>query len=346
MTFKSAYLRLTVYYVLIIMTISLTFSLIIYRASSKEIKRGLDRQWQTITDIPVNDFFQDPAFNFQQIGKKQLKESLSRLTAELIYLNLAILVLSSFGSYFFAKKTLEPIEDMVDAQNRFTADASHELKTPLAAMRSEIEVSLRDRDFNLASAIHLLTSNLEEISKLESLSNALLKLARYQNEVKTTFSQVDLQEVIVAAYEKIQSLADVKEIEFETDLKSTLIVGDEQSLAELFLIILDNAVKYSPPKSNVSISCYIEAKRAIVKIKDKGYGIKASDLPFIFNRFYRADTSRSKDKVAGYGLGLSIAKRIVELHQGTISVASQPAKGTEFTISLPISHDNSMQKIR
>jgi signal transduction histidine kinase len=114
------------------------------------------------------------------------------------------------------------------------------------------------------------------------------------------------------------------------------VSGDFWSLVELFAILLDNAVKYSPEGSAVTVSGGHEKDRRLtVSVSDQGVGIAAADLPHIFDRFYQADRSRSKDHSTGYGLGLSIAQKIVELHQGSIEVSSQLGHGTVFTVTLP-----------
>ena len=349
MTFKHAYLRLTAFYVLIVMIISVGFSAVLYRVSSSEIGRGLGQQARVLREHPVNVNAPFPIQELEKIRLDQLEESGNHLRMNLVYFNLLILVLSSVVSYFLAKRTLRPIELMVEAQNRFTADASHELKTPLTAMRSEIEVSLRGKKMNLAEAKKLLGSNLEEIGKLETLSNALLKLAKYQEESKLEFKPVSLPEAVTEAYEKVESLAKEKSIEFKNSFEEVEVLGDRQSLVELFVILLDNAIKYSPKKSprwasqseaggsEISIEIEKQDKQALVKVADHGAGIKKSELPFIFNRFYRADSSRNKEKADGYGLGLSIAKAIVELHGGAIEAKSEQGKGSEFTVTLSAS---------
>jgi len=330
MTFRSAYLKLTAFYVLIVMVISVIFSVAIYNISSREIGRGLGPQTRVLRDLPIinNPMMQD----LERMRLEQLEESGSRLRQNLIYLNLLILILSSVISYFLAKKTLRPIEEAMEAQRRFTADASHELRTPLTAMRSEIEVNLRDKKMNLTEAKKLLRSSLEEVNKIESLSSMLLELAKYQEETKLEFKKISLIEVVTEAYEKVEKLAKSKGIQFRTDLKQARIEGDKQSLVELFVILFDNAIKYSSKDSWISVSIIRTDKHAIVKIKDRGTGIAPENLPHIFDRFYRADNSRSKGKTKGYGLGLAIAKSIVELHSGTISAKSSLGRGTEFTI--------------
>lgn len=330
--FHSAILKLTIFYVLIAMAISVAFSIGLYNISSSEINRGLGRQTRVLRDIPADSLQGNMLPNFEDIRLQQIAESNDHLKNNLIYFNLLILLLSSALSYFLARKTLYPIEKAMESQHRFTADASHELRTPLTAMRTEIEVNLLDKKLGLTDAKRLLQSNLEEIEKLESLSNALLKLARYQDESKIALDKVSLEEAIVEAYEKVESLASKKSIGFKNNLKNISIEGEKQSLVELFVILLDNAVKYSPEKSKIFINMKQDKNFTVISIKDQGIGIRATELPHIFDRFYRCDTSRCKEQANGYGLGLSIAKRIVDLHGGTIFANSKAGKGSEFTV--------------
>jgi len=334
--FRSAYLKLTLFYVLVVMIISVSFSVAIYQISSLELGRGLGRQAKILCEPSGDNHSLAPLEVYEKFRLEQLAESGSHLKLNLAYFNLLILLLSSGFSYFLARRTLRPIEEMVAAQNRFTADASHELKTPLTAMRTEIEVNLRDKKTTLAQTKKLLTSNLEEIGKLESLTNALLKLAKNRDDLKLYFKTVSLPEIAVEAYEKVASLADKKSIRFKNHFEKISILGERQSLVELMVILLDNAIKYSGAKSKISIRISKKDKSAVIEVADSGVGIKASELPYIFNRFYRADISRSKEKVDGYGLGLSIAKSIVELHGGEISATSTPGKGSEFRVKLPL----------
>ncbi len=353
MKFHSTYIKMTLFYVLIVMTISVVFSVVLYNISSSEIDQGLGRgrqagMFRDMSSSGDGTVSQQP-LSFEDIRLQLLQESNDHLKLSLLYFNLLILLLSSGASYLLARKTLQPIEEAMEAQNRFTADASHELRTPLTAMKAEIEVNLRDKKLNLTDSKKLLQSNLEEISKLESLSNGLLKLARLDDGPikKNELKMVSLPDILVEAYEKVESLAQKKMIKIsfnestgsETDHKGQdnfMIKGDQQSLAELFVILLDNAIKYSPTKSHIAINLKKHDKKAVVKIIDHGAGIKSSDLPYIFNRFYRADSSRSKERADGYGLGLSIAKTIVESHRGAISAESNPGKGSEFTVTFNI----------
>lgn len=338
MTFKSASIKLTISYLLIVMFISVGFSIFLYRISSMEIGRGLARQGRIFEQIP-SDRTSGPFQDLEKIKQDQLAKSNRNLKINLIYFNLAILIVAGGLSYYLARRTLKPIEEMMDLQNRFTADASHELRTPLTAMKTEIEVALRAKSPYLTKSSDvraLLKSNLEEIEKLETLSNSLLKLASYEESKKNYLEKIPLDKAIKEAYQKILPLAKQRKIKFGFDFKKAIVKSDFSNIVDVFKIIFDNAVKYSPQNSKISVSLKTKNNFAEVKIKDQGVGIKATDLPFVFNRFYRADTSRSKEKVNGYGLGLSIAKKIIETNNGTIQVESKPDHGSTFIVRLPL----------
>lgn len=327
MNFNSAYLKLTIFYAGIVMLISLAFSFAIYGIASREIEQGLTRQNGVARDFPGNRIIME----LEQLRIEQLRESNAHLQVNLVYFNLIILFISSLSSYFLAKRTLRPIEESVEAQNRFTADASHELRTPLTAMKSEIEVALRDKKMSISDARQLLVSNLEEIDKLTSLSSALLKLARNDQTARGGFAQIKIEKAISEAISKTKDLAGKKNIKVNYDFEqNALILGDYASIVELFIILLENAIKYSSADSAVNIASKSSNGKIIISFSDTGIGIKASDLPYIFNRFYRADHSRNKEKVPGYGLGLSIAKQIASLHGATLSVESKSGQGSNF----------------
>ena len=337
MIFKSACLKLTISYVLIVMAISITFSFVLYGIASHELNTGLRRQGTVLENLPGPAPFPGPMSELERVRSEQLNESNKHLELNLIYFNLLILALAGGLSYFLARRTLKPIEEMLEMQNHFTSDASHELRTPLTAMKAEIEISLRDKKFNLAEAKKLLKSNLEEIAKLDALSSGLLKLTNYQSRKKMIFAKHSLVEIIENAIAKTNGLAKTKQIKIQFDQKDITINCEKESLIELFVILLDNAVKYSPRHSKINITTEIIGKRQVViKVKDEGMGIKASDIPYIFNRFYRADHSRSKEKSDGYGLGLSIAMEIVKLHHGKIEVESKLNSGSTFVVKLPL----------
>ena len=319
------------------MFISLIFSAVLFRVSSNELDRGLRRQGLIMRGLPTEpDIAPNNLPDFEDIRLNQLAESQRHLLLNLIYFNLLILFLSAGLSYWLAKETLKPIEEMVQMQSRFTADASHELRTPLTAMKTEIEVLQRNKKFKSLEVRKLLKSNLEEIGKLETLSAALLKLANFEHNKILPFQKNDLNQILKASFGKIKLQAFRKKIKFNFKIKNAKIKSDKQSLIDLFSILMDNAIKYSPKESQVFISSQKIKTSVRINIKDQGIGILEKDLVHIFDRFYRADISRSKNKIEGYGLGLAIAKKIVEMHKGSIKAKSRLGQGATFTVTLPL----------
>lgn len=330
---RSPVVRLTFWYVLIIMVISVMFSTIIYQVTMTQFRPHMPIRAQILSPgfprliVPEDDrierFFEE---RYELVG--------TRLKEWLVTINIIILGISGVISYLLAKRTLRPIETALDEQRQFTADASHELRTPLAAMKTEIEVALHEPDSSEHERV--LKSNLEEIAKLERLSSSLLQLARNEDERHRPLSQpVDVAHVIDEACKRVGALAEQKAITIERVGLEGIIKGDGHHLVELLVLLLDNAIKYSPEKTSVMVKARWSQKQVIITIKDHGVGIAEADLPHIFRRFYRADASRSKQKTNGYGLGLSIAKEIVERHHGTIGVRSKVGEGTVVTVNLP-----------
>lgn len=267
-----------------------------------------------------------------------IQEANERLLYILIAINLAIFGLSGAAGYFLAGRTLKPIKEMVDEQNRFITDASHELRTPITSLKSEIEVNLRDKKLTLAGARKLLESNLEEVNNLQYLSDNLIKLAQNQNPGSIKFEEVSLLEISREALKKVEKLAKRKKITIENNIQNDVLEADSQNLIELFVIFLDNAIKYSAQNTKINLFSKKSGNSVILEVKDQGLGIEKKDIPNLFDRFYRADQSRTKLDVNGYGLGLSIAKQIIGKHSGSIEVKSELGKGTTFTIKLPINH--------
>lgn len=303
----------------------------------QEFDRGLRQQNFTLT-VPAGSTISlaELRDKLQAEGRRQYEEAKVRIIKRLVTINIIILIGGGILSYFLALRTLKPIEEAHEAQSRFTADASHELRTPIAIMQSEIEVALMNPKLTLTQAKVQLNSNLEELSKLTALSEGLLRLARIENS-GLKMAEFSLQKIIQKSIIRVSPIAKNKKIIITNKNYSKIKVRcDEDSLLEALVIIMDNAVKYSPKKSEVVISTNIGAKHTEIKIIDQGMGMKQSELPFIFERFYRADTARSKQKTQGYGLGLAIAKNIVDMHKGNIAVSSISGEGSIFTISLPI----------
>lgn len=329
--FRSARIKLTAWYLLIIMLVSVSFSTAIFRVLTTE----LDRMVQIERLELEHRFPQFPIF----LNPDLLAETKQRLLFRLVLINLLILAGSAWAGYLLAGRTLNPIKDMVDEQNRFITDASHELRTPLTSLKSEIEVNLRDKQLSINQAKELLKSNLEEVNSLQVLSDGLIRLTQYrQVGSNLTISSVSLADIAHEAVRKVTNAAKEKKITIINDIRSVNIQGNQTALTELFVIFLDNAIKYSSKQKTIRVSSSKSDGHVRIVIADGGIGIAEKDIPHLFDRFYRTDKSRTKTDVPGYGLGLSIAKQIVDQHNGSIRVTSTPHKGTTFTIDLPLKH--------
>jgi heavy metal sensor kinase len=234
---------------------------------------------------------------------------------------------------------LERIERAFLRVTQFTADASHELRTPIALIRTTSELALRKQRSEPEYREALNEVHGESVRTTDLIEN-LLTLARADaGKARLERTSVDLGHVVVEVSEQAQKLAGEKEISLACDVppKSLTISGDRGTLRRLFFVLLDNAVKYTPRGGHIHVSACDEAQRAVVEVRDSGIGIHEEDLTHIFERFYRSDKSRSRDS-GGAGLGLSIAKWIVESHGGEIRVTSQPERGSTFRVSLPRDH--------
>lgn len=223
----------------------------------------------------------------------------------------------------------------LDEERRaFLANVSHELRTPVSNVQVTVEAlesgaveepELRDRFFQTIK---------DETKRLSGLIHDLLDLGRLEAGVTLLEQQtISLTNLVNRVLGAMESRMQVKDLSVQTNVTNLSFTGDLERLLQALLNVLDNAIKYSAPHSTISISGYQDAQQAVIEIKDQGVGIDESDLPRIFEQFF---TTAAFRKGSGAGLGLAIAKRIVEAHGGSISASSQPNQGATFTIRLPL----------
>ena len=329
--YRTATIRLTFWYLAMAMAISLIFSAVVYHVAQDELATRLRNQTARIyKTYPV--FSDDPFF----VHDNDVTAGSQHILTNLLYANLAVLVGAGIGSYWLAKRTLQPIARANEQQKQFVADASHELRTPVTALKMGTEVALMDKAADKADLRDALQSNLEEADKLETLLNSLLRLSKLDSDSATvSFAEIDLKEAVEQAVAQVQRQAKAKNISIDDELDKPLEVhGDRDGLVQMFVILLDNAVKYSPAGSTITITSIKHEHEARVTIADQGVGIEPEALGHVFDRFYRADKARTSNN--GFGLGLAIAKHIADLHHGNIVIKSVVGKGTKATVSLPL----------
>lgn len=326
--FQSATLKLTGWYIAILATICLMFSIIVYQITVGELQHRLASYGEQTQGLMRPSSPRDMTFGM--IQKQELNEAKASLVIVLIYTNVVIVVIGGFGSYLLARRTLLPVEAAHEQQARFVSDASHELRTPLAAMTTELEVALRDPKLTKPEMKELLESNLEEVQRLTKLSTVLLALSTGNTNTleHTPFDLVASTKMLTERYDPTGERIIIK-----SSKESLIVTGHQPSIEELLTILIDNALRYSPIDSHIEIRL-LEHQKAVVRISNTGSGISPEHLPRIFDRFYRADASRSGN--SGHGLGLALARQISDLHKAELRVTSTPNQSTEFSFSLPI----------
>lgn len=266
----------------------------------------------------------------------QEKALLGKVLFSLIMCVLAGLVMVFAGGFFLAGRSIKPIRLSWQRQRDFVADASHELRSPLAAIRSIIDVVLAKPDAAIAERRQFLEGVSAEAVRMSRLVDDMLLMARADSDAVVFRNEnVNIAKVTESAVKLMSPVAEKKQIGCTLEIQATpLVRGDDERLMQVMLILLDNAIKYNPEGGTVHVNVKYQPGRSVIDVMDTGIGISREHLPFIFDRFYRVDKARSM-QAGGQGLGLSIAKWIVEKHRGAITVTSEPGKGSTFSVTLP-----------
>ncbi len=338
--FRNTKIKLTTWYLLIIMTISIGFSAVMYGGVNLITQKAIDNQRARL-ERRLMDFegLPMPVRDFSMRDELVIGEIRERTLSILLTINICILIISGGLGYLLAEKTLEPIEEMVKKQKRFISDAAHELKTPLAAMKTDMEVTLRDKNANKDDYATSLKDSIDEIDKLNLFIGNLLKKSKYQIEQRQIEkTDVDFAVIIQEALNMLGPVAKKKHINIERNLNKAIIKANKDEIYELVMNLTDNAIKYSKENESIQVSLNTEDKNAVFTVIDHGVGISQEEIANIFEPFYKVDKSRSKNTYDGFGLGLSIVKEIVKEYNGHIVVSSVVNEGTTFKVTFPISN--------
>jgi signal transduction histidine kinase len=260
-------------------------------------------------------------------------DALSGLVRQLVLASAIGIVLGALASLLMASRSLRPISRAFQRQREFVADASHELRTPLTLIRTNVDAWLRRSNGQTRTYAQNIVQEVEQLNRIVGdLTTLALADAR---QLRLDPRPVELNEVVRGLITQATPLADERGVQLRPNLNGGVRVdADLVRVRQLLLILIDNALTHTPSGGKVSVGVISQNGRAQVTVTDTGEGIPTSDLPHIFERFYRADKARTREN-GGSGLGLAIAKWIVDAHKGEIAVTSTEGKGTEVAVSLP-----------
>lgn len=313
--FKKARLKLTALYLLIIIAIIVVFSVLLFRYTAQHLRDNME---------------EDSA---------QQAVAVERVIGELGYAivigDAAIIACAGFLGYWLAGKTLKPIQIALDAQERFSANASHELRTPISVVKTDLEVFLKKPQPTIDDAKIAASRSLEEMNRMSGMVENLLTLARSkQSDIPIEFEEVSVVKMINAIVKKLERLAATKHLSLTVKKEAdTLVFGNERMLEQLFFNLVQNAISYTNAGS--VIVTITSSKAVTVQVADTGIGISQTELQHIFEPFYKADVSRTAQS-GSVGLGLAIVKELVDKHKGSIHIESELGQGTTVTVTLPL----------
>lgn len=289
----------------------------------------------------------DDANNIVFMDVQDVQNALARILLRMIVVSCFVLVILFLISYYFANRAIRPVEESLIRQRQFVSDASHELKTPLAIINSNAEAMLAESGATVESQRKWLDRIGEESDRMNKLIESLLYLAKSEESTGAEETPMELSEAAEAEINRVEAILFERGISltFRKSTERIIVKCDAERIKQAILILLDNAVKYTPKDGSVTVETGQYRNFGFLKVTNTGEGIPQSELPRIFDRFYRVDKARTSSSAtgvpagegtgSGYGLGLSIAKNIVERDRGRISAEAEGGVVT-FTIELPL----------
>jgi signal transduction histidine kinase len=343
--FDSARVKLTVWYVSMMFVVTAFFSLIVFGILTREIDRYVSSQRFRIERRMSNMRLPSYGDNYSQLqvptfvlDDDLVDETKKRIALALGVVNVTILSVSGMIAYFLAGKTLSPISEMLDRQRMFVGDASHDIRTPLTAIKSVVEVAIRDKNISTKATREVLDKINGQVSNLTKLTDSLLELSAFDAAMGTSDCEVlDLSQSVRMVVRDLKNLADKKNISIVTDLTDgSWVLFKISDMSRLITILTENALKYSHRDSSIGLRIVRDGHKTILTVWDEGIGIATKDLEKIFERFYRVDKSRQDENGdKGHGLGLAIAREIARQYKAKITVKSKLGKGSEFVVAFP-----------
>ena len=304
--FKSAHFSLSMLYFLILLTIVGIFNIVIFYSINTNTM-------EISTPLIETSFLKDKnSYGTDELREKIItarnKRASEQITESILILDFLILLAGGIGSFWLARRALEPLEKAHKLQSEFVSNASHEIRTPLAAIQLETEIILKDKTASKDELREVLESNLEEAKSLTAMVKMLLSLSKINEEIP--LSAVNLNETIKARISKFPDAE--KKIKFE-DGKEFIVQNNETAIDEIAMILIDNALKYNVSKEPIEVKIFRQNRQAVLSVSNFSNEIPQDELNKFFDRFYRCDKVRScNNHTEGYGLGLAIAKKLAE----------------------------------
>ncbi len=262
--------------------------------------------------------------------------SFSNLLFTLITIGILTLIIFFIISLFLSKWALAPVKKSWEQQKQFLADASHELKTPLTVILTNLKILESHKSSTIQEELKWIENSNQEALRMKALLDSMLFLARSDySQTPELHSKVDFSDVVIGKVLTFESIAYENGLTIKENIENNLFIdGDLVQLNQLISTLLDNACKYSKRDTEIEVNLFKSQSNIILMINNIGNPISENDLSHIFERFYRSEESRSREQ-GGYGLGLSIAKNIVELHEGSIKAKNYKNDGNSFIVTLP-----------
>ncbi len=289
-------------------------------------------------NIPIVDTYDRRLVGYLRVSQSldELNETFRKLDIGLVGGAVISLLLVGLGGIFLTRQAMEPIEKSFDRLQQFTADASHEMRSPLMAIRASSQVALRYPEGMRPSDAEEFNAIMRSTERMSRLTEDLLMLARLDKKLLSTWKNIKLADILKHVVDQFQAQAVAKNLtlSYQQPNNSLVIKGNSEQILRLFINLIENAIHYTLSNGKINISANLLGSWLEIKVEDTGCGMTAEQLDHVFDRFWRSDTSRSQ-WTGGSGLGLAIAKSIAESHGGKITVTSQLEIGSCFIVKFP-----------
>ena len=298
---------------------------------------GQDEVYRVVlTEMKIDSVSSNIKYAAVLINTSQLEQTSKNHEQLIVVVMASFWILSILASLYLARVSVKPLLESMQKQQSFVENASHELRTPLAVLQNRLETLFRKPEATIMESSESIASSLEEVRNMKFLTTNLLNLARRDDGIKPDLCEVepDFFNTTFTNYEMIASEND-RVFRFENRVHRTIIT-DKLLLKQLMTILFDNAVKYTEEEGDIYFEISTTERSLYLTVADNGIGISAADKKKIFDRFYRVDKARTRQK-GGFGLGLSLAKQIVDALKGSISVKDNKPNGTIFEVKIAIS---------